>query len=66
VVTIEPGVYFIQLLLEGARASPAGRHIRWPAVERLAPFGGIRVEDDVACTTGEPENLTRDAFAALG
>jgi len=65
VVTIEPGVYFIQLLLEAARATPAGRHIRWHAVERLAPFGGIRVEDDVVCTSGEPENLTRDAFAAL-
>jgi Xaa-Pro dipeptidase len=66
VVTVEPGVYFIKMLLEQARAAPAGRHIRWPAIERLAPFGGIRVEDDVACTTGEPENLTRDAFAALG
>lgn len=65
VVTVEPGVYFIPLLLEAARTAPAGRHIRWSAVERLAPFGGIRVEDDVVCTTGDPENLTRDAFAAF-
>lgn len=65
VVTVEPGVYFIDLLLDEARADGRGRHIRWDAVERLRPFGGIRIEDDVACTAGEPENLTRDAFAAL-
>ena len=65
VVTVEPGVYFIELLLEAARAGPTGRHIRWDTVERLKPWGGIRIEDDVACTTAEPENLTRDAFAAL-
>jgi Xaa-Pro dipeptidase len=65
VVTVEPGIYFIDLLLEAARADGRGRQIAWDAVERLRPFGGIRIEDDVACTTGVPENLTRDAFAAL-
>jgi Xaa-Pro dipeptidase len=65
VVTVEPGLYFIDLLLEQARADGRGRHIRWDAVDRLKPFGGIRIEDDVACTAGAPENLTRDAFAAL-
>jgi Xaa-Pro dipeptidase len=66
VVTVEPGVYFIDLLLDEARADGRGRHIRWDAVERLRPFGGIRIEDDVACTAGAPQNLTREAFAALG
>jgi Xaa-Pro dipeptidase len=65
VVTVEPGIYFIDLLLEAARVDGRGRHIRWDAVERLKPFGGIRIEDDVVCTTGAPENLTRDAFAGL-
>ncbi len=65
VVTVEPGVYFIDLLLDAARADGRGRHIDWGVVERLKPFGGIRIEDDVVCTAGEPENLTRDAFAAL-
>ena len=66
VVTVEPGIYFIDLLLDGARADGRGRHIDWAVVERLKPFGGIRIEDDVACTGGTPENLTRDAFAAVG
>jgi len=65
VVTVEPGVYFIDLLLDAARATPAGRFIRWDTVQRLKPFGGVRIEDDVLCTSGPPENLTRDAFAAL-
>jgi len=65
VVTIEPGIYFIDLLLDAARDTTAGRSIRWDAVERLRPFGGIRIEDDVHCTGGAPENLTRDAFSAL-
>jgi len=65
VVTVEPGIYFIDLLLEAARADGRGRHVDWNAVERLRPFGGIRIEDDVLCTAGAPENLTRDAFAAV-
>ncbi len=63
VVTIEPGLYFIDLLLDAARADGHGNHINWDAVARLRPYGGIRIEDDVACTSGAPENLTRDAFA---
>jgi Xaa-Pro dipeptidase len=65
VVTVEPGLYFIDLLLDEARADGRARHIDWNAVARLKPYGGIRIEDDVACTAGDPENLTRDAFAAL-
>jgi Xaa-Pro dipeptidase len=65
VVTVEPGIYFIDLLLAEARADGRGGHIRWDAVERLKPYGGIRIEDDVVCTGGAPENLTRDAFAAV-
>ena len=67
VVTIEPGVYFIDLLLDAARANGYARSIDWDVVAQLRPYGGIRIEDDVACTAaGPPENLTRDAFASLG
>ena len=65
VVTIEPGLYFIDMLLDEARDSAHGRHINWRRVEEFRPYGGIRVEDNVACTAGESENLTRNAFAAL-
>jgi Xaa-Pro dipeptidase len=67
VVTIEPGLYFIDLLLEEAQKNGLGRYVHWETVRRLKPYGGIRIEDDVACTEGDvPENLTRDAFASLG
>ena len=67
VVTIEPGLYFIPMLLDELRASPNAGQVDWAAVERLSRYGGIRIEDDVACrAAGEPpENLTRDAFAAV-
>lgn len=63
VVTIEPGLYFIDSLLEKARASSLREYVNWKAVEHFKPYGGIRIEDDVVCTEGEPENLTRNAFA---
>jgi Xaa-Pro dipeptidase len=66
VVTIEPGLYFIDLLLEEAQAKGLDRYIDGELVQRLKPYGGIRIEDDVACTaTATPENLTRDAFKRL-
>jgi Xaa-Pro dipeptidase len=66
VVTIEPGIYFIDSLLKAARADAARASlIDWQVVEELRPFGGIRIEDNVATTTAKPENITRDAFARL-
>jgi Xaa-Pro dipeptidase len=65
VVTMEPGIYFIEQLLNEARADSRGQKINWARVAELAPFGGIRVEDDLAVTSGACENLTRDAFSAL-
>ena len=62
--TIEPGLYFIDTLLAKLRASKHASAIDWNAVEHLRPFGGVRIEDDVVCTDGAPENLTRDAFAS--
>jgi len=64
VVTIEPGLYFIDSLLARLRAGPQGRSVDWARVEHLRRFGGVRIEDEVLCTGAEPENLSRDAFAA--
>lgn len=66
VVTIEPGIYFIPSLLEKLRASGRDEAVDWRAVEALAPYGGVRVEDDVLVTESEPVNFTREAFAEAG
>lgn len=65
VVTMEPGIYFIDALLEQARADARGTHINWSRVEQFRPCGGIRIEDNLAITRTGCENLTRDAFAAV-
>ena len=64
-VTIEPGLYFIDMLLAELKHRPEARHVDWDRVDALRPYGGIRIEDDVLCTDGDPENMTRDAFTAL-
>lgn len=65
VLTIEPGLYVIDMLLENLRGTPATSHVNWKTVDRLRPFGGIRIEDNVRVMAGGNENLTRDAFAEL-
>lgn len=65
VTTIEPGLYFIEMLLEELHSKPAAADVNWKKVDAFRSYGGIRIEDDVACTSGEPANLTREAFASL-
>ena len=62
VVTVEPGIYFINSLLAAAHADARRPHIDWAVVDELKPFGGIRIEDNVVTTVSKPENMTRDAF----
>ena len=64
VTTIEPGIYFIDMLLAKLEAGEHRGAVNWKLVEHLRKFGGVRIEDDVVCTQDAPENLTRDAFAA--
>ncbi len=63
VVTIEPGIYFIPMLLAALRAKPEGKTINWPLVERLTPKGGMRIEDDILVTIAGPRDLTRPHLA---
>ena len=65
VVTVEPGIYMIDSLLAAAHADARRAYINWEVIEELKPFGGIRIEDNVAATAGVPENMTRDAFARV-
>jgi Xaa-Pro dipeptidase len=62
-VTIEPGLYFIDMLLDKLKQDGKGDAVDWARVDAFRPYGGIRIEDDVACTDGAPINLTRDGFA---
>ncbi|AMD00965.1 Xaa-Pro dipeptidase [Halomonas chromatireducens] len=61
VVTIEPGLYVIPMLLDPLRQGPVGREVNWERVERLAPHGGIRIEDNVLVTSDTAKNLTPEA-----
>ncbi len=65
VLTIEPGLYFIEPLLRKWRENADAAAINWRKVGQLAPYGGIRVEDNMLVTGGAPRNLTREAFAGL-
>lgn len=65
VVTIEPGIYFIDLLLNAAKGDARGREIEWNVVDALRPYGGARIEDDVVAVPGGHENLTRPPLQKL-
>ena len=65
VLTVEPGFYFIDTLLKQWRDKHGPDAINWDKVEQFRPYGGIRIEDDIVVTDGEPINLTRAHFAAL-
>ena len=65
VLTIEPGLYVIDMLLENLRGTPAEDHVNWDTVDWLRPYGGVRIEDDIRVMANGQENLTRDAFARL-
>ncbi|MCA9792685.1 MAG: aminopeptidase P N-terminal domain-containing protein [Candidatus Eremiobacteraeota bacterium] len=59
VVTIEPGLYFIKPLLESAdHRQTFAREMNWEEVDRWLEVGGVRIEDNLVITSGEPENLT--------
>jgi Xaa-Pro dipeptidase len=66
VFTIEPGLYFIDGLLAALRGKPEGKLVDWNLVEALAPFGGIRIEDDVLVLEKGVRNFTRDVLPIGG
>lgn len=60
VLTIEPGIYFIESLLAPWREGQFSKHFNWQKIEALKPFGGIRIEDNVVIHENSIENMTRD------
>lgn len=60
VVTIEPGLYFIPILLETVRENSALKgYLNWPLIDELTQYGGIRIEDNLHIHQNGAENLTR-------
>ncbi|WP_108125818.1 Xaa-Pro dipeptidase [Saccharospirillum mangrovi] len=65
VLTIEPGLYLIPMLLDRLRAEQgAAAGLNESAIAELQPWGGVRIEDNVVVTESGMRNLTREAFAA--
>ena len=63
--TVEPGLYFIDLLLERRRQTPLAKHYNWKLIDELKPCGGIRIEDNVLVTESGHRNLTREHLSDL-
>lgn len=59
VFTIEPGFYFIPLLLNPYRKGELAEHFNWALIDELTPLGGIRFEDNIVVGADGPINLTR-------
>ena len=60
VVTIEPGLYIIDTLLNELKQDKRAQLVNWDTVDTLRPFGGIRIEDNVIVHQDRNENMTRE------
>jgi Xaa-Pro dipeptidase len=57
--TVEPGLYFMEMLLNSQREGQHKNLFNWDLIDRLLPHGGIRVEDNIYVTNNEVRNITR-------
>ena len=59
VFTVEPGLYFIPMLLRPFRENEHKALFNWKLIDELTPCGGIRIEDNLLVTSTGHRNLTR-------
>ena len=61
VVTIEPGLYFVPAILSHPELRQRySEMVNFEMAEKALGFGGIRIEDDVAIRSGDPEILSTE------
>ncbi|HGJ5860581.1 MAG TPA: Xaa-Pro dipeptidase [Arsenophonus nasoniae] len=60
VLTIEPGLYFIETLLAPWREGSFSKFFNWHKIASLMPNGGIRIEDNIIIYENKVENMTRN------
>ncbi|MBC62135.1 MAG: Xaa-Pro dipeptidase [Zetaproteobacteria bacterium] len=61
IITVEPGLYFIPVLLDKFRSKNSENYkfFNWELIDKLVPFGGIRIEDNLLVEESGHKNLTR-------
>ena len=65
VLTVEPGFYFISMLLQPWRNHRLSARFNWQKIDHFTAYGGIRTEDNIVITANGAENLTQKALTAL-
>ena len=61
VVTVEPGLYFADHILQLARESKQGEFLSHDGIDKFRPHGGIRIEDNVVIQKGGVLNITEES-----
>lgn len=60
VITVEPGIYFIETLYGPFLEDPMkGQFLNWDILKRFVNFGGCRLEDDIIVLDNGCENMTK-------
>ncbi|RYE01839.1 MAG: aminopeptidase P family protein [Sphingobacteriales bacterium] len=66
-ITVEPGLYFIDALLNDPEKHTAFKEdVDWNELAHWKGLGGVRIEDNLLITEGGPDNLTSVVDKAAG